>query len=107
MNHSLLSSPDLVRECFQTGSEEAWTVFLQRFNRLIAGVVFRTARRWGATSAEVDDLMQEVYLKLCTERTGLLERFEVRHPDAFYGYLKVITANLVEDHFKARQSRKR
>src|SRR5262249_11427184 len=55
----------------------------------------------------IDDLVQETYLKLCADNFRLLRRFKSQHQDAFYGYLKVVTANLVHDHFKAAHSSKR
>ena len=57
--------------------------------------------------ALVDDLIQETYLKICGDRRRLLSEFQPHHPEAFYGYLKVITANVVHDHFRAQYSHKR
>ena len=75
---------------------------------LISTVALRVARRWGEFSPQVvDDLVQEVYLKLCADRFRMLRSFESHHPDAFYGYLKVVTANLVLDYFKGAHSIKR
>jgi len=103
-----LSAEDLVRACSQTGDSAAWEEFVRRFHRLIATVALRTARRCGKTSPHViDELVQETYVKLCSDNFRLLRTFEPRHPDAFYGFLKVVTANLVLDHFKATRSEKR
>jgi RNA polymerase sigma-70 factor (ECF subfamily) len=55
----------------------------------------------------VDDLIQETYMKLCAGKLRLLDNFKSRHEDAIYGYVKVFTANLVHDHFKASSARKR
>jgi RNA polymerase sigma-70 factor, ECF subfamily len=71
-------------------------------------VALRIARRWGEPSPQlIDDLVQETYLKLCADNFQILRSFKSLHPDAFYGYLKVMTANLVHDHFKAIHSSKR
>jgi RNA polymerase sigma-70 factor (ECF subfamily) len=70
--------------------------------------VLRVARQWGETSAQViDDLIQDTYLKLCADRLRVLQNFKSAHKDAIYGYIKVITANLVHDHFKIARSLKR
>jgi RNA polymerase sigma-70 factor (ECF subfamily) len=75
---------------------------------LIARVVVRTAHRWGESSQSVqDDLVQETYLKLCAEDCRLLRTFEFRQPEAIYGYLKVVTTNVVHDHFKRVRAAKR
>jgi RNA polymerase sigma-70 factor (ECF subfamily) len=103
-----LSPQDLIQGCARTRDAGAWEEFIRRFHRLIAGVVLRTAQRWAERSpAAIDDLVQEVDLKLCADDCRLLTSFESEHPDAIYGYLKVITANLVQDHFKALHAQKR
>ena len=108
MNYASLSPEELILACMQTDDVAAWEEFVRRFQRLIASVAVRIARRWGEPSPHViDDLVQETYLKLCADNFRLLRRFKSHHQDAFYGYLKVVTANLVYDHFKAAHSSKR
>jgi RNA polymerase sigma-70 factor (ECF subfamily) len=103
-----LSAEELIEICTTRGDAEAWGEFTHRFHRLIAGIAFRTARRYGtAPPALVEDLVQEVYLKLCADRCRLLRSFKAEHPDALFGYLKVIAANVVHDHFKGANAAKR
>lgn len=99
---------ELLRACVDTGEESVWQEFVRRFHTLIAAVALRTARRWGETSpVAVEDLVQETFLKICADPKRMLAEFEARHPDAFYGYLKVITCNVVNDHYRARHAKKR
>jgi RNA polymerase sigma-70 factor, ECF subfamily len=108
MDYAALSAERLILACTKTEDAEAWDEFVRRFHRLIGTVALRVASRWGNTSPQVvDDLIQETYLKLCAGNFRILRRFNSQHPDAFYGYLKVVTANLVHDHFKAAHSGKR
>jgi RNA polymerase sigma-70 factor (ECF subfamily) len=108
VDYKQLSPADLIRCCLRTGEEPAWAEFMRRFHPLIAGVVVRMARRWGEPSPEIlDDLIQETYLKLCVDREQVLDNFHPAHPDAIFGFIKVFTANLVYDHFKALHSDKR
>lgn len=108
MDYTALSPTDVALQCLRTGEESAWIEFVRRFQPLIAGVVIRMARRWGEASPDVvDDLVQETYLKLCSDRQSLLQTFHPEHPDAIFGYIKVFTANLVHDHFKALRAEKR
>ena len=103
-----MSLEELVRSCAANGDNAVWSEFVRRFHPLIAIVASRIARRWGDPSpSTVDDLVQETYLKLCADRQRLLARFEPRREDAFYGYLKVVTANVVHDHFRAAHTEKR
>jgi RNA polymerase sigma-70 factor (ECF subfamily) len=86
----------------------AWQEFVRRFQPLIAGVVARTASRWGSVApALVDDLVQETYVKLCTEEFRRLREFESRHEDAIYGYLKAVAYTVTLDHFKVYYAIKR
>jgi RNA polymerase sigma-70 factor, ECF subfamily len=102
------SEEELIRACAESGSAEDWEEFVQRFHGMIAAVVIRTTSRWGASSpALVDDLVQETYLKICGDRKRLLSEFRPQHSEAFYGYLKVVTVNIVHDYFRAQRTQKR
>jgi RNA polymerase sigma-70 factor, ECF subfamily len=102
-----MSLEELIKAC-ANGDAAAWEEFIQRFHGMIAAIVMRTAQRWGNNSpALVDDLIQETYLKIYADRKRLLSEFMPHHPEAFYGYLKVITSNVVHDYFRAQRSQKR
>jgi RNA polymerase sigma-70 factor (ECF subfamily) len=108
MNYAKLSSQELLKECVTRAGAEAWEEFVRRFQPLIAGVVARTAMRWTDVSASlVDDLVQETYLKLCTEEFRRLREFESRFEDAIYGFLKAVAYNVTMDHFKVQHATKR
>jgi RNA polymerase sigma-70 factor (ECF subfamily) len=107
MSFAQLSPEAIIEKCVQ-GDVAAWEEFMSRYHRLIAGVVFRTTQKWGETSPlTIDDLIQDTYLKLCADDFRLLRAYDPKHPDAIFGYLKVITANVVHDRFKALRSDKR
>jgi RNA polymerase sigma-70 factor (ECF subfamily) len=75
---------------------------------LIAGVAARSALRWGALRAElVEDLTQEVFLKLCKNRFAILRQVEGQPDEMILAFLRVTVANLVHDHFRAERSAKR
>jgi RNA polymerase sigma-70 factor (ECF subfamily) len=103
-----MSLAELIQACANGGDADAWEEFVRRFQGLIAAVALRTAQQWGQNSASlVDDLVQETYLRLCTDRERLLGEFQEQHPDSFYAYLKVVTTNVVHDYFRALHSKKR
>ena len=88
--------------------EAAWAEFIRRFQPVIANVVIRTARHWGEPPRHLlDDLVQETYLKLCADDCRLLRQFRSRHDDSIFGFLKVVTASVVRDHFKSERAQKR
>jgi RNA polymerase sigma-70 factor (ECF subfamily) len=106
--YSSLSVEELVRKCAVSGDLAVWQEFVRRFHRLIAKVVLRGAVRFGDASKQtVDDLVQETYLKLCANNYRILREFDHRHPDAFIGFVQVLAANVVRDHFKSSYSKKR
>jgi len=106
--HASTSAEVLVRACVETGEPAAWEEFIHRSHPLISGVVLRTALRWGNPSPSViDDLVQDTYLKLCSNDGRILRDFQFRHSDALFGFLKVVTANVVNDHFKTLKRVKR
>jgi RNA polymerase sigma-70 factor (ECF subfamily) len=106
---SALTSEGLVNACVSSNDPAAWAEFIRRYQPLIARVVGRTARRQSSASPShlVDDLVQETYLKLCEQQCRLLKQFRFQHQDSFYGFLKVVAACVVLDHFKSENARKR
>jgi len=52
-------------------------------------------------------LVQETYLKLCTDQCRLLLEFAEQHPEAVFGYVKTIAVNVARDYFKSIRSEKR
>ena len=106
-NYFTMSSQELVAGCLE-GTTEAWQEFFHRYSRLITSAVIRVARRQGNTSPDViDDLVQDVYVKLADNSFRLLRTFDPRHESAVLGYLKIIAANMASDHFRAQHAAKR
>jgi RNA polymerase sigma-70 factor (ECF subfamily) len=106
--YSELSVSELVKLCCEQRTPQLWEEFVRRFHPTIAGVVMRRARKWNETRPEVvAELVQDVYLKLCADDCRILRKFAPSHPEAFFGFLKVISVNFVNDHFKALLTNKR
>jgi RNA polymerase sigma-70 factor, ECF subfamily len=106
--YSEFSSIDLVGACTASKDQKAWAEFIRRFQAVIASAVMRTARQWGASpQPHLDDLIQDTYLKLCEGDNQLLRAFRPQHQDSIYGFLKVVAANVVHDHFKSASAAKR
>jgi len=102
------SSTQLVRMCAGSRNEKAWEEFIRRFQPVVAAAALRTVRRWSeAAYPQLDDLIQDTYLKLCEDDCNLLRSFQSEHEDSIYGFLKVVAANVVHDHFKSALAAKR
>lgn len=90
------------------GSAETWAEFVRRFHPVISLTVLRTSRQYGEVSSViVEDLVQDVYLKFCQDARSSLGGFELRHPDAIFGYVKISAANVVRDHYKSELASRR
>jgi RNA polymerase sigma-70 factor (ECF subfamily) len=98
----------LLESCLRSRDEFLWTEFIRRSQPVIAGVVVKTVRRWTTPSpALIDDLVQDTYVKLCANDFRALRQFVCRHENALFGFLKVVAANTVQDHFRGSYSQKR
>jgi RNA polymerase sigma-70 factor, ECF subfamily len=96
---------DLLKAC-ASGSESAWDEFVGRFHRVVAATVvkgLRAARIEPFTFA--DDLIQEVYARLCTNQRRALREFTGTNELAFCGYLRRVAYNVVQDHLRNRRNR--
>jgi RNA polymerase sigma-70 factor, ECF subfamily len=103
-----MSGEELIRACAEGNDSAAWDEFVFRFHRPISLSILRIAYQWGEIPQQiVDDLVQETYLKLCTDRCKQLLEFAAHHPDAILGYVKTIAVNVAHDHFKSLHSQKR
>jgi RNA polymerase sigma factor (sigma-70 family) len=112
MDPRKLTDEELVRLLLATRDEdlraELWVEFWRRFQPVIARVVFKRlsrSPRW-IDRADLDDLVSEVFLKICTNNFKVLRDFEFRHENALRGFLKVMAAHLVEDYIRKRKSEK-
>jgi RNA polymerase sigma-70 factor (ECF subfamily) len=103
-----MAAAEILNACLETGGEDAWIAFVQRFQPLIATSVTRVVRRYGVPSpALVDDLIQDTYLRLCKDNCRCLREFRAKHDEAIFGYLKVVAASVALDYFRSRTTHKR
>lgn len=106
--HSSMSAEELIHACAEFNDGAAWEEFVARFRLPISLSILRIAYRWGGIPRQiVDDLVQETYLKLCSDKCHLLRAFAIQHPEAVPAYIKTIAINVAHDHFKALHSQKR
>jgi RNA polymerase sigma-70 factor (ECF subfamily) len=103
-----LPSNDLARLCAVQGGAEEWREFVRRFSRPIALSVYRVARLWGETStAIIEDIVQDVFLKFCTNDRKILRDFEPRHAESFLAFVKVVASATANDYFRKSNTAKR
>lgn len=100
---------ELASVCAHSANEAEWREFLRRITPLTSTVVGRVVRVWtNAHSAPpVDDIVQEVFLKLCEQERRILREFEPRGEDSFLALLRVVAVSVANDYFRNLHSQKR
>jgi RNA polymerase sigma-70 factor (ECF subfamily) len=97
----------LLRDCL-AGKPGCWRTFVAEFNRLIQLTVIRTSHRCGRLTPELaDDLVQEVYLRLCANDMKVLRDFRSPEPKALYGLIRAVAVTVTLDHFRTWSAEKR
>ena len=103
-----LTPLELVRYCLSSQDEGAWGEFVRRFQPLIASVIIKTLHRGPfLNTGLIDDLVQETYIKLFAHNSKALREFNSRHEKGFFGFLRVVASNVVQDHLRSHYSQKR
>ena len=102
------SANRLARICAYSAQAPEW----EQLVRLVTPGVALTARRigsiWGDESAAtVNEIVQEVFLKLCEHDRRILRKFKNRGRDSFAKLLTIVTASVATDYFRRIQAEKR
>ena len=102
MQYPQMAIPQIIAVGIAESSEEAWSEFVRRSQPLIIAVITKAVRRFGNVSHQlVDDLTQDVYLKLCADNFRALRNVEILQENAFFGFLKVVATHTVQDYFRS------
>lgn len=108
MQYSHMAISQLIAVGISESSEEAWSEFVRRSQPLIKTVITRAVRRFGTVSHQlVDDLTQEVYLKIVADKFRALRTVEMFREDSFRGFLKIMATHTVHDYFRSAAALKR
>ena len=109
MEASYASINDLAKACAHTASAAEWEEFLRRCAPLAGMVAVRVCRMWtnGSSPAMVDDIVQEIFMRLCEQERRILREFEPRGDDSFLALLRVVSASVANDYFRRISSVKR
>jgi RNA polymerase sigma-70 factor (ECF subfamily) len=75
--------------------QKAWEEFVRRYQPMIRAWCLK----WGLQSSDVDDVAQDVLLKLL----GVMQRFQYDPSRSFSGWLKIVTQNTWNDFCNDRR----
>jgi RNA polymerase sigma-70 factor (ECF subfamily) len=105
VRYSQMAIPQLIAVCTSKPNEAAWSEFIHRYRPLVVAVIAKIARRFGELSQDlVDDLTQEVYVKLCADNFRALRSFVTARENAFQDFLKVVAINTAGNYFRRAAS---
>lgn len=109
MDHFRITTNDLAKACARSADAAEWEELLRRCAPLASLVALRVCRMWmnSPSPATVDDIVQEVFLKLCEQERRILRTFEPRGEDSFLGLLRIVSASVANDYFRRIYSAKR
>jgi RNA polymerase sigma-70 factor (ECF subfamily) len=100
---------DLAKACSHSIDAAEWEEFVRRCTPLASLVAMRVSRLWLSSPSPtiVDDIVQEVFLKLCEQERRILVDFQPRGEDSFLGLLSMVSASVANDYFRRVYSAKR
>jgi RNA polymerase sigma-70 factor (ECF subfamily) len=109
METSKVPVNELAKACARSADAAEWEEFLRRCTPLASVVAARVARIWlgNATPSVVDDIVQDVFFKLCDQERKILRDFRPQGEDSFLGLLRVVTTSVANDYFRRQHSEKR
>jgi RNA polymerase sigma-70 factor (ECF subfamily) len=103
ISYTNIPGVELFRHCAGSTNRDAWAEFQRRYHPTIAGVIVRTLASYGSASThDVEDLIHEVYLRLCGQDGKALRNFLPAGAQSDFAYLKVIARNVVTDQMTRR-----
>ena len=98
----------LLRACAKPDSTAAWKEFMRRYHGVLAAAAMRVSRHWGkGTADEIDDIVQDIYMKLCADGGRVLTSFQAVRLGEEFGYLKVVATHHAQDYYRKRAASKR
>ena len=99
----------LVAKCSQSQDADQWQSLVERLQPVFARTIYRLAASTsgGAQLNEVDDLVQDSFLKLKGRMDGFIRPTAFENEAAAVAYFKVLAANTAKDYFRSRSAGKR
>jgi len=105
---SALSANRLAQICAYSAEAPEWAELVRVATPVVSLAARRVGEVWGDKStATVNEIVQDVFLKLCEDERRVLREFESRGDDSFLNLLRVITATVGTDHFRRATAEKR
>ena len=97
----------LLRRSLDSGGERSWEAFIHAAQPLLVSGVVRALGGWSAARRDqIDDLVQESFLRLCANDFRALRSFRSEDGNAFCAYLRTVAASVATDHLRSASAQK-
>ncbi len=98
-----LSANELAKLCCDARNPDAWNEFQSRFHRTIQLAILRAGCR---SPEEIEDLEQDIALRLVADNYKILRNFQPIKEDSIYGFLATIAQNATRDFLRSTNAQK-
>lgn len=97
----------LLQRCLDSGNEAAWESFIREAQPLLVSGVARALGGWNSSRrTDIDDLVQESFVRLCANDYRALRSFRSEDNNAFCAYLRTVAASVATDHLRSAAAQK-
>lgn len=87
-----------------TGDEGAWHAFVERYNRVIYGAIYKVLGARGVPSEDdAVDCAQDVFVRICKDEFRLLKRYDPARA-AITTWLTVVATSTTKDFLRKRRA---
>lgn len=94
--------------CLKHHSTALWREAIVVFRQVIIGTVIKVLRRYGEVDpAGAEDIIQEVYLRLCNQDYRVLRECRIAEPLSLFGLVQAVATTTVLDHYRTSVAKKR
>jgi len=105
---SLVAANKLARICAYSTQAPEWDQFVRLITPVVTLAVRRVSYLWGETSVHtVNEIVQEVFLKLVEDDRRILCNFKDRGNESFLKLLRMVAASVATDHHRRARAGKR
>jgi len=101
MDTTDFTEDELLKGCI-SGDKKEWTIFIQRYSKLIYHTIYKTHRinDKPANPDDINDLFQEVFTSFCADNFKKLRMFDPTKGCTLPSWLRMITVRMTIDHLR-------
>jgi RNA polymerase sigma factor (sigma-70 family) len=97
-----------LQQALEADRIELWEGFVREAHGVIASAIVRVLSRGGRLHRDqIEDIIQETFLKLCSDDFRLLRRFRSDRPEALVAYLRTVASSVAVDAQRVGRAQKR